>query len=268
MVKNNKIFDRNLLKTNLNRFSSQLINNNFLFHEISNRIHENIMDFKQDFHNILEINAKDGFLGQKIAKNKNCKNLIQTNFCHKLNEANSFDSKKITLDEENLCFKEKSFDLIINNLALHFINDVRANLFENKQLLKEDGVFVGFFFGGKTLKELRDVFNKAEIEIYNRISPRIIPFIDVKDSGMLAQKAGFKNIISDSQNIEISYNSLLKMLQDLKNMGLGNILFARNKSIISKKMFFLMEKLIKDLYNVDDNGFICTFEVITITAFN
>ncbi len=51
-------------------------------------------------------------------------------------------------------------------------------------------------------------------------------------------------------------------------MGLSNILFARNKSIISKKMLFLMEKLIKDLYNSDDDGFISTFEVITITAFN
>ncbi len=119
------------------------------------------MDFKQDFHNILEINAKDGFLGKKIAKNKNCKNLIQTNLCHKLNQMAENNSSKITLDEENLCFKEQSFDLIINNLALHFINDVTANLFENKQILKENGIFVGFFFGGKTLKELRDVINQA-----------------------------------------------------------------------------------------------------------
>ncbi len=268
MVKNNQIFDRNLLKNNLDRFSSQLINHNFLFKEISNRIYENVLDFKQDFSNILEINAQDGFLGRKIAQKKNCQNLIQTNFCHELNKAYPENSNNITLNEENLCFKENSFDLVINNLSLHFINDVLANLFENKQILKENGVFIGFFFGGQTLKELREIFNKAEIEIYNRISPRIIPFIDVKDAGMLAQKAGFKNIISDNQNIEVSYNSLLKLMQDLRNMGLGNILFDRNKEFLNKKMLFLMENLIKDLYNDGNEDFISTFEVITITAFN
>ena len=129
-------------------------------------------------------------------------------------------------------------------------------------------VFPGSFFGGTTLKELRDVFYKIELEISGGISPRIIPFIDVKTAGSLAQKVGFRNIICDSQVIEISYSSLLKLFSDLRNMGLSNILFDRNKKFISKKMLFLMENLIKELYDDGENGFIISFEVITITAFN
>jgi NADH dehydrogenase [ubiquinone] 1 alpha subcomplex assembly factor 5 len=260
------IFDRKLLKHNLDRFSKNFSKSDFLFKEISLNLIDNIKDFKQDFNNILEIGAKDGFLGQKISKIKNSKSLVQTNFSNKLNTLNPHNLK-IIMDDESLCFKENSFDLILNNLNLHFTNDVLGSLIQSKKLLQEKGLFIGCFFGGTTLKELRDVFNQTELELYNGISPRVIPFIDIKDSGALAQKAGFGNIITDSHIIEISYSSLLKLLKDLKNMALGNILFSRSNRTINKKMLFLMEKLIKQHYPDGDKGFIISFEIITITAF-
>ncbi len=267
MVKNNQIFDRKLLQHNLDKFSKSFAKTDFLFKEIAKRLIDNIGDFKQDFNDILEIGAKDGFLGQELTKIKKSKNLIQTNFSQELNQLNQNPLKAI-MDDELLCFKEKSFDLIINNLNLHFVNDVMTSLIQSKAILKDYGIFVSCFFGGNTLNELRDVFNKAELEMYGGISPRIIPFIDIKDAGSLVQKSGFKNVITDSQIIEISYSNILKLLQDLKNMALSNILFDRNKKFITKKMLFLMEKLIKELYPDGDKGFIASFEVITITAFN
>lgn len=263
MVNKNSIFDRKLLKHNLNRFSKNFEKSDFLFREISNRLIENIRDFNQDFSNILEINARDGYLGKEISKIKNSKNLTQTNISNNFQLPN-----QIIIDDEELNFAQNSFDLVVNNLNLHFNNDVLGILNQNKKLLKDEGLFVCSFFGGTTLKELRDVFNKIELQLYNGISPRIIPFIDIKTAGALAQNANFKNIICDSQIIEISYSSLLKLLQDLRNMGLGNILFYRNKRPLTKKMLFLMEKLISELYPSQPDGFVVSFEVITITAFN
>ena len=257
-MNNNQIFDRELLIKNLNRFSKNFEQSNFLFHEIANRLKENILDFKQEFNDILEIGARDGYLGEEISKIKNTKNLVQTNLTK--------DFAGIIIDDEKLELNQQ-FDLIINFLNLHFVNDVLGNLIKSKTLLKQDGIFIGCFFGGTTLKELREVFNKIELEIYGGISPRIIPFIDVKTAGSLLQKAGFKNVITDSQIIEISYSSLLKLLQDLRNMGLGNILIDQSKKPITKKMLFLMENLIKELYPDAPLSFIVSFEVITITGF-
>ncbi len=268
-MNNNSIFDRKLLKSNLVRFSKNFYKSDFLFKEISHRLIENISNFKQNFADILEIGAKDDFLGLEIAKIKNIKNLTQTNLCKSTNLLiKSKTLKQVIIDDESLNFSDKSFDLVINNLNLHFNNNVLEVLSKNKNLLKDDGLFVCCFFGGSTLKELRDVFNKIELEIYGGISPRIIPFIDIKTAGGLAQKVGFKNIICDSEIIEISYSSLLKLFQDLRNMGLSNILLERNKRFISKRMLFLMENLIKELYPDAENGFIASFEVITITSFN
>jgi SAM-dependent methyltransferase len=262
VVNNNSLFDRNLLKNNLNRFSKNFAQSDFLFKEIANRLIENIKDFKQNFNNILEINAKDGYFGQSIYGIKKGDSLTQTNL------TNSFGlENQIIIDDEDLELEEK-FDLIINNLNLQFNNNIIKVLNQNKKLLKGGGLFVCSFFGGATLKELRDVFNKIELGLYDGMSPRVIPFIDIKDAGKLAQNAGFKNIICDSQIIEISYSSLLKLFQDLRNMAFSNILFARNKRFISKKMLFLMENLIRELYSDADNGFIVSFEIITITSLN
>lgn len=258
----NHIFDRQLLKQQQKRFSKNFFKSDFLFKEIATRVIDNIADFKRDFIEILEINARDGFLGKEIAKLKNTKKLIQTNLVTGFNCTNAIIS-----DDEQISFQDQKFDLIINNLNLHFVNDPLDNLIKQKNLLKPDGIYFSCFFGGASLKELRDVFNRSELELNGGISPRIIPFIDVKTAGALAQKADFKNVITDSQTIEISYSSLLTLFHDLRNMALGNILFDRARKPLSKKMIFLMEKLIKELYPDELSGFIISFEVITITAF-
>lgn len=267
MSKQNQIFNRNLLKSNINRFSKNFYKSDFLFKEIAHRIFETISEFNQDFEDILEINCRDGFLGKQIIKNRKA-NLTQTN---QINYFNQIYPKlnSIICDDENLCFKEQEFDLIINNLNLHFVNDVISNLSSQKKLLKNNGIFIACFFGGATLKELRDVFYQADLQLNNGIFPRIIPFIDVKTAGSLATKAGFKNVICDSQIIEISYKNLLELLRDIRNMALGNILLGYKPKALSKKMLFLMEKLIKELYpdSPSNSEFVVSFEIITITGF-
>lgn len=266
MVKN-QIFDRKLLKNNLDRFSNQFINSNFLFSKINNDLLENIESFKQNFSDILLINALDGNLADGLSVLKKPDNLIQTNLSKKFNLLNGA-KLKLLMDDEFLCFKENSFDLVVDNLNIQFINDVLLHLLQVKNILKKDGLFMGCFFGGVSLKELRDVFAKVEIDLFSGISARVIPFIDIKDSGALMQKSGFKNIICDSNIVEVSYSSIIKLMQDLRNMGLSNIMYGRSKKSLNRQIIFLMENLIKEHYSDGDGGFVCSFEVITITAFN
>lgn len=185
----NEIFDRKLLKQNQARALAQFAKHNFLYHEIANRIVENLQFFSRDFENCLEIGARDGYLSGLLAHEQNIKN-IQT-----------------ISDDETLSFSQESFDLIISNLNFHHINLVPQFLLQVKSLLKPGGMFIASFFAEENLPELHKTIFAVENEIYNGISPRMIPTIDVKTAANLLQKSGFSHPISNLERIEIEYQN-------------------------------------------------------------
>lgn len=63
--------------------------------------------------------------------------------------------EKKLVDEEHLPFEENSIDLLISNLALHWVNDLPGTFQQILKCLKPDGVFLASIFGGETLYELR-----------------------------------------------------------------------------------------------------------------
>lgn len=74
------------------------------------------------------------------------------------------NSYAFVADEEYLPFKPQSFDLIMSNLAMHWINDIPSVLSQVIKILKPDGAFVACMLGGPTLRELRHCFYLAEME--------------------------------------------------------------------------------------------------------
>jgi NADH dehydrogenase [ubiquinone] 1 alpha subcomplex assembly factor 5 len=271
-----KLFNRDILKQNRNRCCDDFSQADFIHKEIGQIIIQTILDCKRNFDNTLEIGALDGFIGRKILNLKKSENLVQTDFSSKLAIKNDLD---LVMDDENLCFKEQSFDLIINNLNFHFINDVAKNLISTKKLLKESGLFIGSFFGEENLKELKQVFFKTEEKIYGQISPRISPNIDIKSAGMLLQKAGFRDVVCEKHSFKVSYSSLRKLFLDLKNMGQANVLKERSRKFITKKFLFDLTENYQNLYFVPENlqetgqktgqktdDIIVTFEIIIFSG--
>jgi SAM-dependent methyltransferase len=63
--------------------------------------------------------------------------------------------ERMVVDEEKLSFEPKTFDLIISNLALHWVNDLPGTLWNIRRFLKEDGLFLAAVFGENTLQELK-----------------------------------------------------------------------------------------------------------------
>ncbi len=253
------LFNRELLKQNRNRVVDKFCEANFIHQETAEIITQTILDCKRNFDNILEIGARDRFLGRKIADLKNTKQLIQTdlaiNFCPDL-----------VMDDEHLCFKERSFDLILSNLNLHFINDIPQNLVAIRKLLKPNGLFIASFFGEENLKELKAVFLEIEQEFYGGISPRIAPNIDVKTAGMLLQKAGFSDVVAEKHRFEVEYSYPKKLLSDLKNMGETNILNDRSRKFMSESFLFNLTNLYQKLYCRANNHSPATFEIIILTG--
>ena len=258
------IFDRKLLKRNRDLASINFSECDFLFKEVAKRIIERVEDLKGDFTNILEIGARNGFLGKEIKTLKNSKLLIQTDSSPLFVKNYSLENG-VVLDEENLNFSDASFDLIVSNLNLHFVNDVLQHLVEIKKLLKPNGVLIASFFGGETLRQLREVLLEVEQKKYNGISPRIALFAHVKDAGMLIQRAGFKDAVADSEIINVVYSDFFKLLKDIKNMGEGNIMYERSKKFVGKDFFSEAKKLYLQNNGLENDGEIeANFEIITV----
>ncbi len=249
------LFNRELLKQNRNRVSDKFLEADFIYQETAEIITQTILDCKRNFANALEIGARSGELGKKI----NVKNLIQTDL------AIGFQPD-LVMDDEHLCFKDQSFDLIISNLNLHFINDIPQNLIAIRKLLKPDGIFIASFFGEENLKELKEVFLQTEQKFYNGISPRIAPNIDVKMAGMLLQKAGFADVVSEVHRMEVEYSNVKKLFEDLKNMGQTNILNDRSRKFMTKNFLFDLTNLYQKLYCREKNQYLATFEIIILTG--
>ncbi len=258
------LFDRNLLQQNRKRVAGVFEKHNFLHHEIANRIAENVSFLNRNFVNILEIGARDYFLSGLLLKGSK-QNEINENG-HFAQFSNGDILYDFFDDAEILPQFQQSYDLILSNLNLHFINQIPQFLLQVKDLLRPDGVFIASFFGEENLSELAHILHATENEIYGGISPRMPPTIDVKTAAHLLQKAGFKNPTSEFAKIEVDYSDPMNLLKDLKNMGQSNVLLKRSRQFMTRNFLKKLTKNYFKNYSNSEGGVRATFEIITITG--
>jgi SAM-dependent methyltransferase len=137
---------------------------------------------------------------------------------------------RVAADEEALPFAAGALDLVVSGLALQAVNDLPGVLVQIRRALKPDGLFLAALLGGDTLTELRQSFAAAESECEGGASPRVAPFPDVRDMGMLLQRAGFALPVADVDRLAVRYASPLALLHDLRRMGATNPLIERRRT--------------------------------------
>lgn len=168
-------------------------------------------------------------------------------------------------DPETLALDPDAHDLIIHAMALHWANDPVGQLIQSRTALKPDGLFLGVFPGGQTLSELRQVFAAAEADIIGGISPRILPMGDLRDMGALLQRAGFALPVADITGFQVTYDSALGLMHDLRSMGETNAMAARRRHPLRRDV--LGQVLDHYQNQFAQRGRIpATFELITLTG--
>ena len=173
---------------------------------------------------------------------------------------------RLVLDEEALPIAARSFDLIVSNLMLHWVNDLPGALVQMNHALTPDGLFLAAMFGGETLAELRHALMEAEIEISGGASPRVAPMAEIRDLGGLLQRAGFAMPVVDVETVRVSYDDAFRLMQDLRAMGEANLLCARHKGF-SRRRLFLRAAEIYQARHADGEGRIAArFDVHFLTA--
>ena len=134
----------------------------------------------------------------------------------------------VAADEEWLPFAPESFDLVVANLSLHWVNDLPGALVQIRRCLRPDGLFLASLPGLGTLGPLRDALAAAEAELRGGVSPRVSPFPDLQDMAALLQRAGFALPVADAEELPLAYRTPTGLLNDLRNAGEANAVLARD----------------------------------------
>ena len=165
-------------------------------------------------------------------------------------------------DLEALPFAGGRFDLVASVLALHAANDLPGALIQARRALRPDGLLVACLLGGATLSELRTAFAQAESEVEGGVSPRVAPFVEVRDLGGLLQRAGFALPVTDSERLTVRYADPFALMRDLRAMGLTNALSERRRTPLRRATLLRAAQIYAERFSDPDGRVRATFEIL------
>lgn len=165
-------------------------------------------------------------------------------------------------DDETLPFPPESFDLVLSSLSMHWINDLPGILAQINSVLKPDCPFIGAMLGGDSLFELRTSLQLADQERRGGISPHVSPLADVRDVGGLLQKAGFKMLTVDVDDIIVDYPDTYALMQDLQAMGESSAILGREMGPIRRDVLLANDAIYRELHGNEDGSIPATFRII------
>ncbi len=172
----------------------------------------------------------------------------------------------LVADEELPPLAPASFDLIVSALALQNVNDLPGALVQVRRILKPDGLFLAAFLGGETLTELRQCFAQAESELEGGVSPRVAPFVDLRDLGGLLQRAGFALPVADVDRVSVRYGEPLALMRDLRAMGWTNALTERSRRPLRRTTLVRACEIYMERFAGADGRITATFDVLWLSG--
>jgi SAM-dependent methyltransferase len=172
----------------------------------------------------------------------------------------------VVADEEALPLRDASVDLVVSGLALQFVNDLPGTLIQVRRALKLDGLFMAALLGGETLTELRQALAQAEAEIEGGVSPRIAPFVDVRELGALLQRAGFALPVTDVDRVTVRYPTVFGLMHDLRRMGAANALTERRRTPLRRATLLRVAEIYAERFADTDRRVRATFDIVWLSG--
>jgi SAM-dependent methyltransferase len=169
-------------------------------------------------------------------------------------------------ESDPLALAPASIDLAVSALALQFVNDLPGVLAQIRRALKPDGLLLAAMVGGDTLTELRQSFAAAEAECEGGVSPRVVPFADLRDVGALLQRAGFALPVTDVDRIVARYDNAFALMQDLRRMGATNVLVERRRVPTRRATLSRMAEIYVERFADPDRRIRATFDLVWLSG--
>jgi len=254
------VFDRATLRRRRDRAAAGFKGHDFLFREVAARLVERLGDVRRRFPLALDLGAHGGLLAEALAGRFGIERLVQTDLSTAMLRA--AQGPRVAADEEALPFAPGVFDLALSLMSLHWANDLSGVLVQTRRSLRADGLFLAAMFGVGTLRELRESLADAEIAVEGGASPRVSPFVEVRDAGALLQRAGFALPVVDRDPITVSYPDALALMRDLRGMGETNALAARPRTPARRETLARAAAIYAERFAGRDGRIPATFEIV------
>jgi SAM-dependent methyltransferase len=261
------IFDRAQVRRQRDRAAATLPDHDFLLRDSADRLADRLEDVTRGFPLALELGCHGGELTGKLRGRFGIETLVSCDLSPRMAaKARIGGALAAAVDEEILPFADGRFDLVISNLSLHWVNDLPGALLQIRRLLKPDGLFLASLLGGETLRELRQVMMEAELAEEGGVSPRVSPFVDVRDAGALLQRAGFSLPVADIDRCDVTYGNPMTLLADLRGMGEANAVAARRKGFTRRATLLRALSLYQERFAGPDGRMPASFQILTLTG--
>lgn len=155
----------------------------------------------------------------------------------------------------------ESFDLCLSIGGLETSNDLVAETFVLRHILRPGGLLIGAIVGGNSLPRLRAAMLAAD-RLDGHASPRLHPSIDGPSLAALLTSVGFIEPVIDIDRVDVDYPSLDRLVGDLRAMGCTNLLTQRSKKTMTRGAFHLAQRT----FNDGQNATIERFELLHFAA--
>jgi len=254
------VFDRVAVRRHRNRMATRLPLHDFLHAEVAERLRDRLADVQRTFSSALLIGGS-GY--EDIVFARRPERLVTGDLA--IHRIPGGARSAVVFDEEALPFAEKSFDLVVSLLTLHWVNDLPGALIQINRALKPDGLFLAVMMGAGTLDELRTAWMKAELEVHGGVSPRISPFADVRSLGGLLQRAGFALPVIDTDTVTATYGDAIRLMRELRGMGEANAQMGRTRNFTRREALFRAAEIYHTEFG-EDGRIPASFELVTLTG--
>lgn len=134
----------------------------------------------------------------------------------------------VCADAERLPFADNSFDLLISNLMLQWVQDLDRTFAEFQRVLAPGGLLVFTTFGPDTLRELRHSWSQADDHTH------VNAFIDMHDIGDALLRARLAEPVMDVERMTVTYDDIRDLMRDLKELGAHNVTVGRNHALTGR----------------------------------
>ena len=235
------LFDHQILQARRERVKNGVDQHKIVAEESAIRLVERWGDVKRAFPSLLNLSADAGEVARLL-----------------LQPLQSVDLQA----HETLAYPAQSFDGIISNMLLHWVNDLPGLLAQIKTSLRPDGLFMAAMIGEQSLHELRACLMEAELAITGGVSPRVSPMIDLPTASGLLQRAGFALPVVDRETLTLTYANMFALMRDLRGMGATNVHTQRLRHPTRRAIFLEAARIYQDRFAESDGAIPATFELI------
>lgn len=259
-----RVFDETTHRRRLDRAAPRFRDHAFLFDEIAERLLDRLGDVTRPFGRVLDLGGRDGFLTERLTERRGTERVFALDPSAAM--LRGVGASAVVADAGLPPFADESFDLVVSNAALHWVNDLPGALIQIRRALKPDGFFLAAMAGGGTLARLRGCLMEAEIAATGGAAARISPLIDVRTAGDLLARAGFALPVADREMIVVDYADPSRLLVDLRGMG-ETAAFARGEGRPLRRdvLFGALERLAAE-GTTPDGRVPITFEVVFLAG--